>query len=235
MKNKLIRFLLFIAFICCQKSFADNPVCNDVVGVLHCGAGNIDNIDHLGDVYLSGTQVNNLLSVTGNVQADNADINEVNITGNLDASHLVIHGALHTTGIFRVDNSNFGALAVITGNVDGHHDVFSNETRMTGDVIVRSETFKATSTFTGGLTAEASRFNSPITLNACLAEFSQSTTADIQVTPQKNCPDDVEKLYLRDKTHVNGNIFFPGGNGQVYISKDSIISGKVNGGTIIHL
>lgn len=233
--KKILYSLIFCSFGFLSHSvFAANEVCTDTFGILHCGAGEVDHIFNLGNVILSGTHIDNGLSVTGNVQADNTEVGSVNITGNTVSSHMLVHNALRTIGIFHVDNSQFDSKATITGDVQGGHNVFNADTSMTGDVTLSSETFKGLSTITGKVYAELSQFSGVLTLNACQAEFSQSSTSQIQMTRQRDCPDDVEKLYLKAKTIVNGNITFTGGNGQVYLSKDSLIKGQVTGGTVIH-
>lgn len=236
MKRSLLSVMLFsLSFLSSHAVFAANDVCTESFGVLHCGSGEIDNVFHLGNVFLSGTHITNSLSVTGNVEADNAEIGTLSVTGNVSATHLLVHQGVHSTGIFHIDNGQFESPVKLTGNIEGSHDIFNADTAMTGNVTLTSESFKSTSTITGKLSAELTTFSAPLTLNACMAELSQTALQQIQMTKQSNCPDDVEKLYLREKTIVNGNIVFPGGNGQVYLSKNSMINGQVSGGTITHI
>ena len=82
-------------------------------------------------------------------------------------------------------------------------------------------------TLDGEFSAQNDTFAGDMSLGTNKGVFIGSTTKDIVLTEGQN-------LYLQSATHVNGSITFNQGNGTVYVSGGSTISGKVNGGKIVN-
>lgn len=215
-----------------QQCLANN-VCHNESGTLYCTDGTVDSIYHLGDTSLSGTHVVGEVKVLGKLDAINSEIGSGSIIGDVDISRLTVHNSISVTGDIHSVNSVYQSAVKFTGDLKGNNNTYEGKTEFIGDVKINDDTFKNSAIFTGKLRADAANFNNGITINSCLVEFYHSNTGQIIVNLQRHCDDGVQKIYLKDKTEVKGNINFVGGNGKVYVSKNSAIIGQVTGGTIV--
>lgn len=216
-----------------QVSLASNNVCNTDFGRMYCAEGEIDSIFHLGNTSLSGTHVIGNVRVLGKLEATNAEIGSGNIAGDIDVSKLTVNRNMTVVGGIRSVNSTYQSSVKFTGDLKGRNDVYQNKAELTGDVQVDGSIFKGDVTVIGKLHANASVFNGFATFDSCLIEFNRSTTSQINVKAQHNCGDGEQKIYLKDKSQVKGDIHFEAGNGKVYLSNNSTIIGQVTGGTIV--
>lgn len=147
MTLKLFSSLFFSLFS--LLVYAQNTVCTEGFGTMRCGAGYIDAVTYIGNAILSGTHIGGNLSITGNLQATNADVGSANLAGNVDASHLIVHQNFNAIGIYHFDNSEFFSTSKLIGNLKGSNDIFNGPTEIVGEVRVNSELFKNLSVFTG--------------------------------------------------------------------------------------
>src|SRR5579864_7660499 len=83
----------------CSTGYAANNVCTEGFGTIRCSEGEIPSLSYLGNAILSGTHVLGNLTVTGNLQATNAEIGSANLTGNVNVSHLIVHNHFNAIGI----------------------------------------------------------------------------------------------------------------------------------------
>lgn len=231
---KIILFLscLLVSLIC-QISFASDDVCKSKHGSMYCSSGEVDSLFYLGDITLSGTHVLGAVHVLGNLDANNAEIGSGDVTGDIDVTHLKVNHEITVTGNIKSVNSLYLAKVKFTGDVRGNNNIYENNAEITGDAILNNETFKADVIVTGKLQTNATVMNSAVTFNSCLVELNHTSSSQINVSHQAHCDENIQKIYLHDKSYVKGNIHFAGGNGKVYVSKDSAIAGQVTGGTIV--
>jgi cytoskeletal protein CcmA (bactofilin family) len=231
---KINMFVMLIAMLISSSHVsAANDVCKNAYGILHCTNGEIDSINHLGRADLSGTHVLGQMRVIGDVDMHNVDIAAANITGNVIADHMLIQGNYEAIGNTRTTNAEFRSTVHIIGDVHGSNDIFSGQSKMIGSVKLSHDMFKLGAEFTGKMYAEESEFAAPIRIDSCLAEFYHSKSSHIELSAQKHCSGEIQKLYLYDKSQVRGNVTFQGGNGKIYLSKDSAVLGQVIGGVIV--
>ena len=229
---------IVVSFITASLTFspfahAANNVCSNDYGKMQCAAGEVNSINHLGNLTLSGTHVLGQLTVVGNVEANNAEVGSGDITGIVDASHLTVQKQLSSIGKFHAVNSVFNGELKLTGKFEGKNNVFNDKADVVGDVNINNEMFKREAEFTGNVFAKFTTFSMPIKINACESTLSHSISAGVIVGAQKNCSGGSEIIRLQDQSQVKGDIRFLSGNGKVYVSKDSSVSGHVTGGVIV--
>jgi len=226
-------FLYVLLFLISNVSFAADNVCTNNLGNMVCTSGEVANINHIGNLSLSGTHVLGELRVIGNVEANHAEIHDGEITGIVDASYLLVKNKLNSIGKFNSTNSIFGENIKITGNFNSKNDNFNSKTEVIGDVKLNNATLKAEGEFTGKLTAFYSKFQAPIFISSCETSLNHSITNNVFIAMQKNCSDNGQIIRVDDQSQINGDIQFFGKNGKVYLSKNSSVNGRVLGGTII--
>lgn len=147
----------------------------------------------------------------GNTKCGPGSISDVNVLGNLYTNNTAIQNSLKVIGVATLSG---GSVANANIDGDGHFSsvVMKGLTQLTGKLDATTTTFK------GEL-----KIDSPdITLKNTVAQ-------NIDVTDMTNPVDD---LYL-DGSHVNGNITFDSGKGEVFVKDGTVISGSVIGGKII--
>lgn len=106
-----------------------------------------------------------------------------------------------------------------------------NKVKANGSASLTNTKVSGASSFNGSLNSVGSSFLQPLSLGTSSSTFDSTSTVDITVTATK--PPVQQKLTLQNATKVMGSITFQQGNGLVYLSSDSSISGQVNGGKVV--
>lgn len=225
--------IVFIHLLISPFAFASEDVCQSKGDSLYCSAGEVSSIFHMGNTILSGTHVLHSVRVLGDLDAHKADMENLTLMGKVNMTLSVVRGGLDVTGECESHQSNFQENAKITGNLRSNHDSFQHDVTMTGDLRVKDSEFKSIVDVTGSIQADGSVFDDALNVQSCLIEFSQVKTKQIIIKNDRNCAANTQSIYLKNRTEVSGNIHFVGGNGKVFISKDSVINGQVIGGVVV--
>lgn len=225
--------LITITMLATSQALAANPVCKDESGTLYCTTGEIDTLTHLGKTNLSGTHVTGQVNIMGNLDATKAELGSLNVTGNTDATNIVIHNTTESIGNVRAAETHFDGPTQITGDLKGGNNLFASNTKVIGTATLNHDHFKSLFDITGKLQSESATFAASVMITACESSFYRSVMPDITMNAQPQCPSSLQKIFLKDKSQVKGNITFRGGNGKVYLSKDSALMGQIIGGSVI--
>lgn len=87
--------------------YASQAGCMQMPGQVVCGQNQQENVDSQGFVQLNGTTVTNLLRVSGVLQADDATLNKITISGTSDLNNTTVRGACHVAGVMTASQSTF--------------------------------------------------------------------------------------------------------------------------------
>lgn len=204
----------------CLSSFIGNAdaassgveQCSERHGKLYCGAVQIENINYLGDVSLDGATVTGAMKVTGDLVMKDSYVNNLNVIGDLKASNSEINGESDIKGDAVLSDVKMKKNIHIVGDAKVINCEFKSEAAIVGDVDVKE-----------------SKLFSELVLSTEKSHINNSTTKSIRYTNSS----DEQRLYLDNRTNVNGDISFPSGRGKVYLGFASRLNGKVNGGRVI--
>jgi len=194
-------------------AFAVPSICQEKQDKLYCGAGVIADITYLGDAVFKGTTVNGVAKIIGDLQAEHAKFNQLNVIGDLTAIDINLQGELNVKGDATITESKFFDDAVIVGNAKICNTVFQTTTKIVGDVDITKTQFFASL----GLSADKAQFTDV---------RSQTITFNPASSPQK--------LYLYSQNIISGNIIFASNHGFVFLNKESQVTGTITGAKIIY-
>lgn len=232
MRRILIVFV-FTHLLCQQAAFASEDVCQTKWGSMYCSAGEVSSIFHMGDAVLSGTHVNGTVRILGDLDAHKSEMSSLVSMGKVSLAQSKILSSADITGECESHRSYYEGSTKITGNLRSHYDLFSRDVNVIGDFRADDSEFKDQVSIIGAVNADDSIFEKNMDIQSCMIEFSQVQSSHINIKPEKKCNDQIQKIYLRNKSKINGNIHFAGGNGMVILSQDSTISGQVIGGKVV--
>ncbi|MCL5260824.1 MAG: hypothetical protein M1561_03980 [Gammaproteobacteria bacterium] len=140
-KKLLSVFVLFFVFIVSNVFAAD--VCTHWEGGISCEKGAVDNVSGVGLASLNGTTVTNAVSFTGNINAVNADINKLNIIGNLLFTNTTLRGFAQIIGNAALIDTKFLGGFQITGFMLVTNSSFETPIEITSPLItLKSSTTK---------------------------------------------------------------------------------------------
>lgn len=226
------RFFIYICLttvILSVNTFADS-VCSDKHGTLRCGSGSIDNVDYRGYVNIDGTAILNKLNINGDVDIQNAQVNQFYVRGGSRISKTNIKGSFEVVGNAHAKNSEFINNAKIVGDLYGNSLIFDSQVNLVGTIECQDCIFKNSSIMIGDINITNSQFVKPLLLNAKNSSFSNSKINDISV--KKPSQDEVQIIHLNENTEAQ-NIRFENQKGIVVLQGGSKIFGKLEGGKIV--
>jgi hypothetical protein len=229
---RLILIILLNLFFA-QTMFASEDVCQTKWGSMYCSAGEVSSVFHMGDAVFSGTHINGTARILGDLDAHKSQIGSLVVMGKLTLAQSAIHDSTEITGECESHRSLYEGGTKVTGNLHSHSDTFSQSLSVIGDFKAEDSIFKDQVSIVGLVNLDDVLFEKNIEIQSCLIQLSQIQSSQITIKPEKNCPDQTQKIYLRNKSKVTGNIQFTGATGKVFISKDSVISGQVIGGSVV--
>ena len=87
--------------------YASQTGCMQMPGQVVCGQNQQENIDGQGVVQLNGTTVTNVLRVSGVLQADDATLNKLTVSGTSELNNTTVRGACHVAGLLSATHSTF--------------------------------------------------------------------------------------------------------------------------------
>lgn len=216
---KKCQFILIISTVYLaghlSHAYADDlsMVCSERHDKLYCHAGEVDHLSYLGDAVLDGTTVTGSMKITGDLNMSNAQVNTINIIGDMKASDSDVNGE-----------------AVIKGDAALSNVKFRADTRIVGDAKALNTEFSTTTSIIGDIEVKNTNFRGVLTLAADKAYMSHSTALSIYFTPTYKS----QNLYLNQNSYVNGDIHFPSNRGTIYLEVGSHVTGNVIGGNIVN-
>lgn len=228
MKKKSLLMGILGVFIS-TGSFA-NEVCKNEFGTLRCGSGMVDDINYLGYVDANGTTVSNMVSVRGNVTANNTHFNNVSIKGESHFTNSEIVGQFQMTGNINTKEVNFDNKADITGNFFASHTILRDATNVIGMINCEYCTFRMDTTIVGDITIENSQFIKNLMITTKKANFSSSKLNDLYIKKQN---EDVEQVVYLNKGSQVHNVTFENQKGVIILSGNSQINGNIQGGKVV--
>ncbi len=187
-------------------------ICIEKSDKLYCENGVIDHITYFGDVIFHGTTVTGVTKILGDVSADHANFNTLDVTGDFNAV-----------------NTNINGCASIIGDVNSDQLIFNEKTTINGDLEATQIKFLGATEITGDIHISNGSFGNDLALSSFKSTFIHSTTKNIEYSPTSK-----QQITYLDNSVVNGNIKFSSDHGTVISRNGSVIYGTVVGGKLIN-
>lgn len=179
-----------------------------------CGAGAVSELTVNGRAELNKTTVKGDAYVNGESSITAATVmGNLQVNGSTQLSQTTVMGESKINGRFTATDSSLNTLKV------------------NGAVSLRQTQVKGVSHINGSLTAVGSHLSKEMTIKSQSITLDSTTAQDIIVKQESD--DSPQKVILKNHTKINGFISFEQGNGIVYLSKDSSMTGKIRGGKIV--
>lgn len=132
-------------------------------------------------------------------------------------------------GIMKMQGTHVNGNVDVSGSLTAH-DSEVDSLNINGDATMAGTTVHGQSTINGTVNANSCHFKGQMTIASNRSNFANTTLAGIHVKTSGTPTE--QEVYLLKGTQVNGNIEFDSGQGTVYVSKGSSVSGKVKGGKL---
>lgn len=208
-------WVLFVFMICVSSAWADevSPICQEKHDQLVCGAGRLDQLKYLGDAVLNGTTVTGSTNITGDLALRHATLSDVKVVGDLEANDTHVNGTL-----------------LVKGDAVLSQVSVDNSARIVGDAKAAQVKFNSDTAIIGDLNCDTCAFKQTLRLAANHADLASSSTKSILFDPS----DKNQMITIHSNSTVEGDIQFTRSGGTVNLSKDSLITGIVKNGVIVH-
>ncbi|WP_010302931.1 hypothetical protein [Candidatus Odyssella thessalonicensis] len=181
--------------------------------------------------------------VYGSSQLKDMTYDTLTVYGALDFTNLIIQQELKVDGSAHGKNLKCqefkinGSLAVdqleahqglVSGSLTGHNISILKDLSVEGSLAGDRITVLGRTKIAGNLSVIGGDFTD-IDIEGDASDLTDSRAANIHF---KKVITDTQKLYLRGKTIVSGDIVFESGKGEIYLGTDAVIKGQVKGATI---
>jgi hypothetical protein len=138
-------------------------------------------------------------------------VDSIHMNGAITLNGTTVKGNVHVNGGLKAVEADIGSIHV-NGGAELNHCVVRNDTHVNG-----------------GLTAISSELNT-VSISTDTLKFDNCTIASILIR-LVNSPKE-QKVYLKNSTHVFGDIHFESGKGVLILSEDSTFTGILTGGVV---
>jgi hypothetical protein len=138
-------------------------------------------------------------------------LNSIHMNGAITLNGTTVKGNVHVNGGLKATDADIGSIHV-NGGAQLHHCIVREETHVNG-----------------GLTAISSELNT-VSISTDTLEVDNCSIGSIFIR-RVNSPKE-QKVYLKNSTHVFGDIHFESGKGALILSKDSTFTGILTGGVV---
>ncbi len=212
--KKIIKNILMVSSLCVAISaYADDSFYS---------ASKVSYVNStISDVSANGRAVLTKTKVTGNVH----------VNGRTELTDTTVAGDVRINGATMFDGATVAGKTKINGKLEAK-DSSLQDLNVNGSVTLEKTQVKGAAYINGSLRAKDSSFSKVIDIASNNIFLESTTTTDITV--RESDSQTQQTIALLDHSKINGSINFEQGNGIVYVSKDSNITGKVTGGTIVN-
>lgn len=173
----------------------------------------LEDVSNIGNVRLTSSTVTGTMNITGNLSAVHSSMHKIDVTGNVRLTESKVTGTFDVVGDLTSINSSIN-------NID-----------VAGEAKITHTTILGTAGITGDFVSLDSTFLSSITVVSKSVKFKNSTIHDLYI--KSNNKDKPKSKVFLNGGEVLGNIIFDYNNGEIYVSNNAKINGKVIGGIII--
>lgn len=225
---KKITFLLCaLGTLSSAYATVDN-VCQGNSSNLHCSSGTIENLKFRGIVDIEGTTVTNLVNIIGELHASKAHLNRAYVVGNSYLTSTIIKD-VEVIGNVHSNDLNIMGSTKIVGQFNGENSIFHSDTKIVGAINCKACIFKTPVTFIGESVFRNSTLEN-LFLSTHHSEFYGSKVNDIRV---KKPNDGHDQIITISENSIVHDVYFESQKGTIYLSRDSKITGSIQGGNII--
>ena len=183
--------------------------------------------------------------ITGSTKLEKVSHESLTIAGSLNFNNLTIEQILSVSGSAEGDflkcekfiiNGSFAGKNIQATNGEVSGSLTCEKTNIDNDLEVNGS-LKATETKVSGKTKvdgnlDASRSSfSDIEISSWQCTLRNSKAKNIFI---KKTKDKSQRIYLKGKTIIEGNITFESGNGKVIFSNEAKVKGKVQGASVVN-
>jgi hypothetical protein len=159
---------------------------------------------------------------------ENKRLDTLTVFGPATLEHITVTGGTDIMGPAKIKESTLSNIK-ISGPLDARKINISS-LEATGPVKLERVSVDGKTKIYGPLNAEESKFTDTITIATDKMTLDHTTAQNIEVQKNSNWLEKPQKVYLTNKTVVNGNISFEAGNGIVIVKKGATLKGEVKGG-----
>lgn len=135
---------------------------------------------------------------------------------------------LYVDGIVKLDGTTITKCVQVNGTLSAKNASIE-KMNVNGLAMLDNCLVIKKSTASGALNAESSQFSEELFVSSEKVVFDSCTLTSLYIAKAHN-----PIVELKGKTKINGSVTFESNNGKVIMNSDSVILGKVIGGTIKH-
>jgi hypothetical protein len=165
---------------------------------------------------------------SGSMDAENSEFKTFIVNGSLDFADIKVIEILTVIGSAKGKGLESKRL-VVSGSCIGENIIVTGDAIVEGGLEVINSKMQAHTTIVGELKARRSKFHD-LEVDSNEIILSDSTTHNITINESSEY--DTQKIILKGKTIISGDIIFKSGRGQVVKDKDAVIKGKIEGGML---
>lgn len=181
------------------------------------------------DTFVSGKKTKKIL-VKGSTRLSNVKANSVVVDGYLAFNDLDVNGDVLVTYPIRSGSEKLKCRHLTTGKSITANNLECESAHIFGTACIENLKIRGDATINGDVKIKNGELNN---LNLACNEIHLQNVNVNDITIEKpRIPSANQCLYLKGKTLVSGTINFKSDHGVIFMDKDVIVNGEINGATI---
>jgi hypothetical protein len=165
------------------------------------------------------------VSGSGSMDIENSAFNTLIVSGSLDFTNIKIKEILTVTGSASGKGLECKRL-IVSGSLTGENIIVTGDAVLSGGFEVTNAKMQGHTNISGGLEAKHSEFHE---IEMDSNEITLIDTMVHNIIIKASSKYDTQKIILKGKTIISGDIIFESGKGQIVADKQVVIKGKIEG------